>query len=79
MITKQPVIDALQIHMKESVKLKRAMDEANTSTKRKYLQKKLTKNNLTASKLLATLEKLESNGNKDAATTNADGNSQEES
>lgn len=57
MLAKQNVTAALQERIKESVRLKKEIDAAKTSTKRTYTQKKLIKNNLIASKMLAMLEK----------------------
>lgn len=79
MLTQSNLTLALQERIKESVRLKKERDTAKTSTKRKYIQKKLVKNNLIASKMLAALEKIQSQGKTNAEPDISDGHSEKES
>lgn len=53
----QGIKTVLNERIKTSMKLKQQLDSAKTTTKKEYMRKKLTKNNLVVSNLLTALEK----------------------
>ncbi len=65
MITAEKIQRELNIRVRESVKLKRNMDDAQTKTKKTYVFKKLKKNNEIVAKLLDAYERYKTPGSDD--------------